>query len=52
MEGAEVMRPAAEVMKTALRGATRGSHDAAKIAKIREILERTKREIEGLEKSS
>jgi DNA-binding PadR family transcriptional regulator len=49
-EGAEVMRPAAEVMKTALRAATRGSHDAAKISKIREILERTKREIEGLEK--
>jgi hypothetical protein len=44
------MRPAAEVMKTALRAATRGSHDAAKISKIREILERTKREIEGLEK--
>jgi DNA-binding PadR family transcriptional regulator len=50
--GAEVMRPAAEVMKTALRAATRGSHDAAKISKIREILERTKREIEGLENSS
>jgi hypothetical protein len=46
------MRPAAEVMKTALRAATRGSHDAAKISKIREILERTKREIEGLENSS
>ena len=51
-EGAEVMRPAAEVMKTALRAATRGSHDSAKIAKIREILERTKKEIEGLEKKS
>jgi DNA-binding PadR family transcriptional regulator len=50
-EGAEVMRPAAEVMKAALRAATRGSHDSAKIAKIREILERTKRELEGLEKS-
>jgi DNA-binding PadR family transcriptional regulator len=49
-EGAEVMRPAAEVMKTALRAATRGSHDSERIAKIREILERTKREIEGLEK--
>jgi DNA-binding PadR family transcriptional regulator len=48
-EGAEVMRPA--VMKSALRAATRGSHDAAKIAKIREILERAKREIEGLEKA-
>ena len=51
MEGAEVMRPAAELMKTALKAATRGSHDSAKIAKIREILERTKKEIEALEKS-
>ena len=51
MEGAEVMRPAAELMKTALRAATRGSHDSAKIAKIREVLERTKREIEALENS-
>ena len=50
MEGAEVMRPAAEVMKAALKTATRGSHDSAKIAKIREILERAKHEIEGLEK--
>ena len=50
-EGAEVMRPSAEVMKTALRAATRGSHDSARIAKIREILERTKHEIEALEKS-
>jgi DNA-binding PadR family transcriptional regulator len=52
MEGAEMMRPAAELMKTALKAATRGSHDSAKIAKIREILERAKREIEGLEKSA
>jgi len=51
-EGAEVARPAAEVMKAALRAATRGSHDSARIAKIREILERTKQEIEGLEKQS
>jgi DNA-binding PadR family transcriptional regulator len=50
MEGAEVMRPAAEVMKAALRAATRGSHDSARIAKIREILEKTKRDIDGLEK--
>src|SRR5438105_9836040 len=49
-EGAEVMRPAAEVMKTALRAATRGSHDSARIAKIREILERTRCEIEEVEK--
>jgi DNA-binding PadR family transcriptional regulator len=51
MEGAEVMRPAATVMKTALRAATRSSHDSAKIQKIRDILERTVREIESLEKS-
>jgi DNA-binding PadR family transcriptional regulator len=50
MEGAEIMRPAAAVMKTALRAATRGSHDATRITKIREILERTQREIESLEK--
>lgn len=49
-EGAEVFRPAAEVMKSALRAATRGSHDAERISKIREILERTRREIEALEK--
>src|SRR5579872_5653614 len=51
MEGAEVMRPASAVMKAALKAATRGSHDSAKIAKIREILERTTREIEALEKT-
>ena len=51
MEGAEVMRPAAEVMKAALRAATRASNDSARIAKIREILEKTKREIDGLEKA-
>jgi DNA-binding PadR family transcriptional regulator len=48
-EGAEMMRPAAGVMKAALRAATRGSHDSARIAKIREILERAKREIESLD---
>ena len=50
MEGAEVFRPAAAVMKAALRGATRGSHDSTRIAKIRESLERSKQEIESLEK--
>lgn len=50
VEGAEVMRPAAAVMKAALKAATKGSHDAARIAKIREILERTKLEIEAIEK--
>jgi len=51
-ESAEVMRPAAGVMKAALRAATRGSHDSAKIEKIRGILERAKREIESLEKQA
>jgi DNA-binding PadR family transcriptional regulator len=50
-ESAEVMRPAAGVMKAAMRVATRRWHDSTKIDKIREILERTKREIEELEKS-
>lgn len=50
-EGAEVMRPAADLMKTALKAATRASQDSAKIAKIREILERTRKEIESLEQS-
>jgi DNA-binding PadR family transcriptional regulator len=49
-EGAEVARPAAEVMKSAMRAATRGAHDSERSAKIREILERAKREIEALEK--
>jgi DNA-binding PadR family transcriptional regulator len=49
-EGAEVMRPAAELMKAAMRAATRGTHDSARISKIREILERAKKEIDGLEK--
>lgn len=50
MEGAEVMRPAAAVMKSALRAATRASHDSAKIQKIRQVLEKTLKEIEALEK--
>ena len=40
-EGAAVMRPAAELMKSALRAATRGSHDSGRIAKIREIIQRS-----------
>jgi len=51
-EGYEVMRPAAAVMKSALRAATRASHDSSRIEKIREILERAKREIEALEKQA
>jgi DNA-binding PadR family transcriptional regulator len=49
--GAEVARPAAEVLKVATRVAARVSHDSAKIAKIREILERTRHEIESLDKA-
>jgi len=50
-EGGEVARPAAAVMKTALRVARDSFDDSSKINKIREILERTKAEIEALEKA-
>lgn len=50
-EGAEMARPAAAVMKAAIRAARRNWNDSAKINKIREILERTKVEIEALEKA-
>ena len=50
-EAAEVARPAAELLKAALRAATRGSHDSARIAKIREILERARTELDSLDKS-
>ena len=49
-EAAEVARPAAELLKAALRAATRGSHDSACIAKIRAILERARTELEALDK--
>ena len=49
-EAAEVARPAAELLKAALRAATRGSHDSARIAKIRAILERARGELESLDK--
>jgi DNA-binding PadR family transcriptional regulator len=50
--GAEVARPAAEVLKVATRVAAKAAHDSEKIAKIREILERTKKEIAALEKNA
>ena len=50
-EGAEMARPAAAVMKAALRSARRNWHDSSKMDKIREILDRAKQEIEALEKS-
>ena len=49
-EAAEVARPAAELLKAAFRAATRGSHDSARIAKIRTILERARTELETLDK--
>jgi DNA-binding PadR family transcriptional regulator len=50
-EGAEMARPAAAVLKAALRAAREHWHDSAKMNKIREILDRAKQEIEALEKS-
>jgi len=43
-----VAGPAASVMKAAMRAATRASETPEKISKIREILERAKKEIENL----
>lgn len=50
-EGGEVARPAAAVLKAALRAARHHWDDSAKINKVREILERAKAEIEALEKA-
>jgi len=49
-ENGEIARPAAAVMKAALRVASRHYEDSAKMNRIREILERTKHEIDSLEK--
>jgi DNA-binding PadR family transcriptional regulator len=49
-EAAEVARPAAAVLKAALRAATRGSNDSNRIAKIREILENALRDLEAVDK--
>lgn len=43
-----VAGPAASVMKAAMRAATRASENPERITKIREILERAKKEIENL----
>lgn len=43
-----VAGPAANVMKAAMRAATRASENPDRISRIREILERTKKEIENL----
>ena len=50
-ENGEIARPAAAVMKLALRVASRHYDDSARINKLREILERAKQEIEALERS-
>ena len=50
-EGAEMARPAAAVMKAAIRVANRHYHDSVKMDKIREILERAKNELDALEAS-
>ena len=41
---------AAEVMKAALCAATRASHESTRIAKIREILERARRDLNAIKK--
>jgi DNA-binding MarR family transcriptional regulator len=46
--GAMVARPASAVMKAAVRAATRAGDSPGKIAKIRDILERTRKDIENL----
>jgi DNA-binding PadR family transcriptional regulator len=46
--GAMVAKPAAAIMKAAMRAATRAGDSPEKIAKIRDILERARKEIEGL----
>jgi len=43
-----VAGPAASVMKAAMRAATRASENPDRISRIREILERAKKEIENL----
>jgi DNA-binding PadR family transcriptional regulator len=47
-EGVEMARPAAAVMKAAIRAAGRHYSDSAKIEKIREIVDRAKLELEAL----
>jgi DNA-binding PadR family transcriptional regulator len=50
-EGAEMARPAAALMKAAIHAARQSWHDAAKMNRIREILDHARQEIEALEKS-
>lgn len=49
-EASTVAKPAAQVMKSALRAATRGGGEPDRIKKIREILEKAQQELDKLEK--
>jgi DNA-binding PadR family transcriptional regulator len=49
-EASAVERPAFQVMKSALRAATRGGGEPDRIKKIREILEKAQQELDKLEK--
>lgn len=49
-EAAAVARPAAQVMKSAMRAATRGGGEPDRIKKIREILEKAQQELDKLGK--
>ena len=50
-EGAEMARPAVALMKAAIRASREHWHDAAKMNRIHEILNRATKEIEAVEKS-
>jgi len=49
-EAVSVTKPAAQVMKAAMRAATRGGGEPDRIAKIQKILERAQKELDDLEK--
>jgi DNA-binding PadR family transcriptional regulator len=49
-EAAAVAKPAAQVMKSALRAATRGGGEPDRVKKIREILEKAQQALDKLEK--
>lgn len=49
-EASAVARPAAQVMKSAMRAATRGGGEPDRIKKIHEILEKAQQELDKLEK--
>jgi DNA-binding PadR family transcriptional regulator len=47
-EAGMVAKPAAAVMKAAMRAATRGAEDPERMARVREILEKARKELENL----